>query len=94
MLAMRTAAVPNLTTTVARSFVAASAFGYVFDLVRQTHDHLTNGAGRPFGDDFLNYWSGAFLALHGRAAEVYDVIAFHAFGQSVVAAPLPVVDRA
>lgn len=85
---MRTAAVPNIIITVARSFVAASAFGYVFDLYRQTLAHLTNGAGRPFGDDFLNYWSGAFLALHGRAAEVYDFNAFHAFEQSVAGAAL------
>jgi arabinofuranan 3-O-arabinosyltransferase len=83
MGAMRTATVPRLISTVARSFVAAAAFVYVFDLLRQTRDHLTDGGGRTFGDDFINYWSGAFLALHGRAVEVYDFGAFHAFEQSV-----------
>lgn len=67
--------------------VVASA-GYVVDLTRQTHDGLTNGAGRPFGDDFINYWSAAFLAWHGRAADIYDWFAFHAFEQSIVGAAL------
>ncbi len=81
---MRTARVPPIAITLARSFVAAAAFGYLFDLWHQTQDHLTNGAaGRPFGDDFINYWSAAFLTLHGRAAEIYDIHAFHAFQQSV-----------
>jgi len=80
---MRTAAVPSITTTAARSFVAAAAFGYLFDLYRQTQVHWSNGAGRLFGDDFLNYRSGAFLALHGRAAEVYDFNVFHAFERGV-----------
>src|SRR5947207_12946895 len=53
------------------------------DLLRQTHDGLSDGVRRPFGDDFVNYWSGAFLAAHGRAAEVYDFLAFHVFEQSV-----------
>jgi arabinofuranan 3-O-arabinosyltransferase len=85
---MRTAAVPNTVITVARSFVAAAVFGYFFDLLRQTHNHLVNGAGRPFGDDWVNYWSGGYLALHGRAAEIYDLHAFHAFQESIVGAPL------
>jgi hypothetical protein len=85
---MRTARVPNIAITVARSFVAAAAFGYLFDLWHQTRDHLTNGALRPFGDDFINYWSGALLALHGRAGQVYDLAGFHAFEQSVAGATI------
>jgi hypothetical protein len=85
---MRQAAVPNIVTVVARSFVAAALFVYFFDLLHQTQHGLTNGAGRPFGDDWVNYWSGGFLALRGRAAEVYDLHAFHAFQQAVVGAPL------
>ena len=88
MSAMRTAAVPKIVDTVARSFVVAAAFGYAVDLIQQTRDHLTNGAGRPFGDDFINYWSGAFLALSGRAGEVYDFDAFHAFEQTVTGAAI------
>ena len=56
---------------------------YVVDLLRQTRDGLSDGIRRPFGDDFVNYWSGAYLALHGRAAEVYDFVAFHAFERSI-----------
>jgi hypothetical protein len=85
---MRSSAVAPLPVVLARSFIAAAAICYVYDLLRQTHDHLTNGAGRPFGDDFINYWSAAFLAWHGRAAEIYNPLAFHAFQQSVVGAPL------
>lgn len=88
MPAMRPPTVPRLADTVARSFVAAAAFGYAFDLFQQTRDHLTNGAHRPFGDDFINYWSGAFFAFSGRAREVYNFDAFHAFEQSVTGAPI------
>lgn len=80
--------VPAFTITVARSFVAVAPFWYAVDLYRQTFDHLTDGAGRPFGDDFINFWSGAFLALHGRVAEVYDFNAFHAFEQSIAGTEL------
>ncbi|HEY1310717.1 MAG TPA: glycosyltransferase family 87 protein, partial [Pseudolabrys sp.] len=85
---MRAPAVPPIVITVARSFVAAALFGYFFDLLHQTHNHLLNADGRPFGDDWVNYWSGGYLALHGRAAEVYDLNAFHAFQQTIVGSPL------
>lgn len=81
---MRPASLPNVTVTLARSFVAAAAVIYFYDLLRQTQDHLTNGPdGRPFGDDFINYWAAPFLALHARAAEIYDIHAFHAFQQTI-----------
>lgn len=79
---------PDLTIALARSFIAVAAAIYLFDLWQQTRDHLTNGALRPFGDDFINYWSGAYLAWHGRAGEIYDPVAFHAFQQSVAGAPI------
>ena len=81
---MRVAAVPNTVITVARSFVAAAVLIYFFDLLHQTQNHLLDADGRPFGDDFVNFWSGAFLTLHGRAAEIYDIHAFHAFQQTIV----------
>jgi len=73
---------------VAISWIAVASVVYLADLLRQTRDGLTNGAGRPFGDDFINYWSAAFLAWHGRAAEVYDWSAFHAFEERVAGAAL------
>jgi hypothetical protein len=74
----------GLIERIARCYVAAAMVVYVADLLRQTRDHLTNGAGRPFGDDFVNFWSGPFLAWHHRAAEIYNFDAFHAFQQSIV----------
>ena len=82
------AAVPTRLITVARSFVAAAVFGYFVDLLHQTHNHLVSAAGRPFGDDWVNYWSAAWLALHDRAAEIYDIHAFHSFQQTIVGSPL------
>jgi arabinofuranan 3-O-arabinosyltransferase len=49
---------------------------------------LVNAVGRPFGDDWVNYWSAGYLALHGRAAEIYDLNVFHAFQQTIVGSPL------
>jgi arabinofuranan 3-O-arabinosyltransferase len=79
---------PALIDRVARSYVAVAFVAYVVDLLRQTRDGLTDGVGRPFGDDFINFWSGPFLAWHHRSAEIYNFAAFHAFEQSVVGASL------
>ena len=70
---------------VAWIWVGNALLTYLLDLLPQIKGGLSNGHGRPFGDDFVNYWSGAFLAFHGRVAEVYDFAAFHAFEQSVTA---------
>jgi hypothetical protein len=80
--------IPKLALPAARSFIAVAAVFYFFDLFQQTRDHLTNGGGRPFGDDFINFWSGAFLAWHGRASEIYNIVAFHNFELSVAGAAL------
>lgn len=68
---------------IARLWIVIALVTYAIDLARQTHDGLTDGIRRPFGDDFVNYWSGPFLALHGRAIEVYNFAAFHAFERSI-----------
>jgi arabinofuranan 3-O-arabinosyltransferase len=78
----------ELIVKIARCYVAAAFVIYVIDLLRQTRDGLTDGIERPFGDDFINFWSGPFLAWHQRAAEIYNFGAFHAFEQSVVGAHL------
>src|SRR5271156_5735876 len=69
---------------IAFCYIPIASVLYFVDLLRQTHDRLTNGDGRPFGDDFINFWSGPFLAWHQRAAEIYNFSAFHVFEQSVV----------
>jgi Glycosyltransferase family 87 len=74
---------PERLKMVARCWIAVAPIIYLGDLLQQTKDGLSDGVGRPFGDDFVNYWSGAFLALHGRVREIYDFSAFHAFEQSV-----------
>lgn len=84
---MQPGPLPRHTITVARCFVFAAGPIYVYDLLRRTADHLTDQTGEPFGADFVNYWSGAYLAWHGRASEIYHPAAFHAFEQSI-AGPL------
>ena len=73
---------------IARCYIAVAFIVYLADLVRQTRAGLTDGVARPFGDDFINFWSGPYLAWHQRAAEIYNFGAFHAFEQSIVGAHL------
>lgn len=72
----------------ARCWIPVAVVFYVLDLWRQTAAGLTNGSGRPFGDDFINYWSAGYLAWRQRAAEIYDWSAFHAFQEQVVGSAL------
>ncbi len=44
----------------------------------------TDGVDRPFGEDFINFWSAARLAITDRWSEIYDIQAFHAFQVGVV----------
>lgn len=74
----------SLIAKIARTWIVIAAAAYAADMLRTGGSSLTDSNGRPLGDDFINYWSGAFLAWHGRAAEVYDWPAYHAFQQSVV----------
>src|SRR5437660_2968074 len=71
----------ELIRKIAWTWVFLAGAYYVFDLVNQWTDGLSHASGRAFGDDFINYWSGAFLAWHHRAAEIYRLPAFHAFQQ-------------
>jgi hypothetical protein len=68
---------------VARCWLVAAPVLYAWDLWGQTRTGLTNGFGRPFGDDFINYWSGAWLAWHGRIADIYNFEAFHLFERAL-----------
>jgi arabinofuranan 3-O-arabinosyltransferase len=73
----------NSAGVMTRCWIIMAPVVYAIDLLQQTRDGLSDGVRRPFGDDFVNYWSGAFLASHGRTAEVYDFRAFHAFEASI-----------
>jgi arabinofuranan 3-O-arabinosyltransferase len=80
-------AMPRL-RTLAFCWIAVAGSAWLIDLLRQTSDHLTDGALRPFGDDFISFWSAPFLAWHGQAAAVYDWNAFHAFTTGVAGAAI------
>lgn len=79
---------PQQMRVLACCWIAVAATCYSIDLWRQTAIGLTDGVTRPFGDDFINYWSGAYLAFHGRIRDVYDFAAFHEFQSAVVAGPI------
>lgn len=74
--------------TIAICWIAVAGVVYCVDLLQQTRDGLTNGALRPFGDDFINFWSAAYLGWHGRVATVYDWKLFHVFETGVVGAAI------
>jgi len=71
---------------IAHVWIALAGAFCAFDLWRKTGVGLTDGDGRPIGDDFVNYFSGAYLALHQRVAEIYHWGAYHAFQEQLVGA--------
>lgn len=75
---------PRLLRKVAQTWVVIAAIAYALDLLRGTGGALVDPSGRPLGDDFINYWSGAYLAWHGRATEVFNWPAYHAFQEAIV----------
>jgi arabinofuranan 3-O-arabinosyltransferase len=72
----------DLVIAVARCWVVIAFVFCCIDFPRQLTDGFTDGNGRPFGDDYVNYWSAAYLAVHGKAQVIYDWTAFHMFQQS------------
>jgi hypothetical protein len=48
----------NLARTVARTWIVVVGLFYCYDMLRDTAGSL-NSNGRPLGDDYVNYWSGA-----------------------------------
>lgn len=68
---------------IARLWIVIAGALTIARLVGQTRDGLSDGGASPFGDDFVNYWSAPFLALHGRAHDIYDFGAFHLFEQQI-----------
>ncbi|MGZ5921217.1 MAG: glycosyltransferase family 87 protein, partial [Rhizomicrobium sp.] len=51
-----------------------------------TRAGVTDADGIQLGRDFINYWSGAQLAAHGHAGQVYDLRGFVAFERAHTAA--------
>ena len=72
----------SLARRVAWTWVVLAGSFYCYDILRDTGESLTSN-GRPLGDDFINFWSGPFLAWHGRAADVYNWPVYHAFQRSI-----------
>jgi len=54
------------------------------DVVTHVTNGVTNAAGEQLARDFINYWSGAKLAISGHGLEAYDPSFFHAYQQSLV----------
>jgi arabinofuranan 3-O-arabinosyltransferase len=79
---------PAFAQAFARCWILVASGFYAWDLWRHTRVGLTDGAGQPFGGDFLNYWSGAFLAWRGAVDQVYDWHAYHAFQESIAGGSL------
>lgn len=73
----------SLPRAIARTWIVVVGLFYCYDMLRDTAGSL-NSSGRPLGDDYVNYWSGAFLAWHGRIADIYNWPVYHAFQQSIV----------
>src|SRR5580704_3526375 len=69
--------------TIAWVWVVIAGAAIIFELTQHTKIGLTGNDGRPLGDDFINYWSGAYLALHRRAADVYNWPVYHALLERV-----------
>ena len=79
---------PDIIRFAARFWIVIAAAAWAVKLWTQTEDGLTDGLGHPFGDDFINYYSGAVVAWWQSGPAVYDWLGFHAFENTVVGASL------
>ena len=78
----------GLVSAAARCWIAISVIAILIEFYGQTAKGLTDGKLQPFGADFINYWTAAYLGLADRAHEIYDWRAFHAAQEAVVGAPI------
>jgi hypothetical protein len=60
-------------------FAAFAVLLLAGDAWLHTRAGVTDADGAQLGRDFVNYWSGAQLAAHGHAGQVYDLKGFVAF---------------
>ena len=72
----------------ARCWTAIAGIAFFVALYGQTAVGLTDGKLQPLGADFINFWSGAWLAWHDRAGEIYVWRDFHEFQRTVVGAAI------
>lgn len=79
---------PDLVRAAALCWIAVAAVAIAVSVVQHLQHGLTNTAGEPLGADFINTWTGAALAWRGQAQTVYDWLAYHAFQEQIVGAPL------
>ena len=66
-------------------FALVSLAGLGVDIWSHTRFGVVNGEGEQLGRDFVNYWSGPRLALHGQAVKAYDINGFWAYERSLTA---------
>jgi hypothetical protein len=76
----------------ARLWIPIAAAACLFHLFQETKLGLTDGAGWPFGHDFINFFAGVQMAWHGQAGEIYDRAALIAYESRVVGAPMAAFD--
>jgi hypothetical protein len=76
-----------LTASRVRAFAIAAATVWVLLLAGDCWSHtrfgVANAAGEPIGRDFVTFWSGARLAIEGKASEAYRINQFLDFERSV-----------
>lgn len=64
-------------------FAIAFLLFLVWDFSAHSVRGVTDEAGEHIGRDFINYWSGAKLAVDGKAAIAYDLKEYYKFQRSV-----------
>jgi arabinofuranan 3-O-arabinosyltransferase len=74
----------SLVEKIALIWICFAAAIYIAELIFFFNNGgLSTSAGRVLGEDFINYYAGAWLAWHGQAAHAYLSPAYHAFLESV-----------
>lgn len=75
---------PDRLRRIGRMWALTAMFAVGFHLWGETRVGLVDTVGHPFGDDTLNFWAGARVALGGHPETAYDILAFHAFEQAAI----------
>ena len=73
---------------VALIWIVVAALFYFFNVYHQLGANGTDGSGRPLGNDFINFWSGAVVAWRDGALAVYDWQGFQLFEEAIVGATM------